>query len=203
MSLVAFALTELVLSLTPGPAVLLVISQSVTAGFRASARGALGIISGNAIYFGLSALGVGALLVASEPLFQLIRILGALYLVWIGIRLIMGDHAPVEAQAKPSARTRSFFVQGLWTQLLNPKALLFFTALLPQFIVPEQGAFAVQLFTLAVVSVTVELPVLLVYGWVADRGRQRLSPRLSLLGGRAAGALLVGTGVSLVFRQDT
>ena len=90
MPLVAFALTEFVLSLTPGPAVLLVISQAVTGGFRASARGALGIISGNAFYFGLSALGVGALLVASEPLFQLIRILGALYLVWIGIRLIVG-----------------------------------------------------------------------------------------------------------------
>ena len=106
-------------------------------------------------------------------------------------------------ETQTNATTRSFFVQGLWTQLLNPKALLFFTALLPQFIAPEQGALAVQFLTLAVVSITVELPVLLLYGWLADRGRQRLSPRLTLLGGRAAGALLVGTGVSLVFRQDT
>jgi len=206
MHLAAFALTELVLSLTPGPAVLLVVSQAVTSGFRASARGALGIITGNAIYFALSALGLGALLVASETLFNIIRLVGAAYLGWLGIRLLLTrpdsltrlDTVPIP---QPS-RDRRCFSQGLLTQITNPKALLFFTALLPQFVDTTEGALAVQFVALAVVSICVELPVLLAYGWLAERGRQHVSSRWATLGERAAGTLLIGTGLNLALRQS-
>jgi homoserine/homoserine lactone efflux protein len=199
MHLAAFALTELVLSLTPGPAVLLVVSQAVTSGFRASVRGALGIIAGNAIYFGLSALGLSALLIASEGLFNLIRIAGAAYLGYIGLRLVLSR--PETSTSQPVTRGGACFRQGLLTQLLNPKALLFFTALLPQFVVSDQGTLAAQFAALAVISICVELPVLLAFGWLADRGRQRVSPRWAALGERTAGAILIGTGLNLAFRQ--
>jgi homoserine/homoserine lactone efflux protein len=84
--LLVFAMTEFLLSQTPGPAVLLVVSHGMKVGFRPSLRGTLGVLAGNAIYFVLSALGLGALLLASATLFQAIRWLGAAYLVFIGLR---------------------------------------------------------------------------------------------------------------------
>lgn len=87
--LLVFALTEFLLCLTPGPAVLLVVSQGVTAGFKPSLRGAAGILTGNAIYFFLSALGLGVLLLASAPLFQIIKWLGIAYLILTGIRMLV------------------------------------------------------------------------------------------------------------------
>src|SRR5205085_8411867 len=82
---VLFTLTEAALCVTPGPAVLLVLSQGLTRGTRASVAANLGILTGNACYFALSATGLGAVLVASYEVFSLIRWLGAAYLVWLGI----------------------------------------------------------------------------------------------------------------------
>jgi threonine/homoserine/homoserine lactone efflux protein len=84
MSLVLFASTEFLLSLSPGPAVLLVMSQALRSGAKASLLGALGIITGNAVYFAISALGLGAILIASDVLFYLIKWTGATYLVYLG-----------------------------------------------------------------------------------------------------------------------
>jgi homoserine/homoserine lactone efflux protein len=85
--LLVFAITESLLCLTPGPAVLLVVSQSVRSGFKSSLRGTAGILTGNALYFALSALGLGALLMSSAGLFQIIKWVGVAYLIvelWLG-----------------------------------------------------------------------------------------------------------------------
>src|SRR5690349_14749919 len=87
--LLLFAATELLLSLTPGPAVLLVISQGIRRGLRSSTRGAAGILSGNAIYFALCAAGLGALLIASKRVFDLLQILGAAYLALLGLKMLL------------------------------------------------------------------------------------------------------------------
>src|SRR5215207_7464553 len=189
--ILVFAATEFVLSLTPGPAVMVVVSQGMRHGFAASARGAAGILAGNAIYFALSALGLGALLLASATLFAVLKWAGVAYLVFVGLKMLLSKGAAEDegGGAQPPAPKRSLrlFSQGLLTQLSNPKALVFFTALLPQFVSPEGGVFE-QFLLLGVVSVTVECPVLLAYGWLAERG-QRLLPkgRLSTLPDRIAG----------------
>ena len=87
--LLVFAITEFLLCLTPGPAVLLVVSQSVRSGFKSSLRATAGILTGNAIYFALSALGLGALLLSSALLFQIIKWVGVLYLVFIGLKMLL------------------------------------------------------------------------------------------------------------------
>jgi homoserine/homoserine lactone efflux protein len=182
---------ELVLCLTPGPAVLLVISQAMRRGFRASLRGALGILAGNSLYFALSAVGLGALLIASSRVFEVLRWLGAAYLVLMGLRMLF---ARKEAEA-PQTEARSF-VQGLVTQLANPKAIVFFTALLPQFVDPKAGRLPLQFLLLGAISVVIELPVLAAYGFLADRGRE-LYGRHGRWVERLAGGFLLAAGVKL------
>ena len=197
--LLIFAVTELLLSMTPGPAVLLVISQSMKFGFAASIRGMLGILTGNAIYFALSAAGLSALLIASARLFEIIKWVGAAYLVYVGIRMLIakGDAQAAADQAALPRRGLRLFSQGLITQLSNPKAVVFFTALLPQFVSPGAHVFE-QFLVLGITSITVEFPVLLAYGLIAERGVSLLPKgRLSMLPDRVAGAFLIGAGIGL------
>jgi len=194
-----FAVTEFLLCLTPGPAVLLVISQAVKNGSKASLRGAAGILVGNIIYFVLSAFGLGALLISSATLFQVIRWIGAAYLVFVGIRmLVTKERVDVISQdAASTIPSMRLFSQGLLTQLSNPKAIIFFSALLPQFVSPEQSV-TEQFAILGLISIAIELIVLSTYGWAAERGRRRfLTGKFSLLSDRIAGGFLVCAGLGL------
>lgn len=190
--LLFFAGMELVLCLTPGPAVLLIVSQAMRRGVGPSLRGALGILTGNALYFLLSALGLGALLAASRTVFALVKWIGAAYLVVMGLKMIV--RAPAGAEAEAGARDRSF-TQALLVQLSNPKALIFFTALLPQFIDPN-GPVALQFLVLGMISTVIEFPVLAMYAFAADRGRA-LYARHTRWIGRIAGGCLVAAGARL------
>jgi homoserine/homoserine lactone efflux protein len=194
--LLLFAATELLLSMTPGPAVLLVVSQGIRRGFRSSTRGAAGILTGNAIYFALSAAGLGALLLASKRVFDVLQIAGAAYLALLGLKMLLRP-SPVEDDVPVTANEghAGSFVQGLFTQLANPKAIVFFTALLPQFVDPTRGV-AMQFVVLGVISILVELPVLLMYGFAADRGRARYGKHAPLFE-RLAGACLIAAGAKL------
>ena len=192
--LLLFAATELLLSLSPGPAVLLLVSQGIRRGFRSSTRGAAGILTGNAIYFALSAAGLGALLLASKRVFDVLQIAGAAYLVLLGLKMLIKP-ARVDDRVTESVSDAGSFVQGLLTQLANPKAIVFFTALLPQFVDPTR-AVAMQFVVLGVISIVVELPVLLMYGFAADRGRARYGKHAPLFE-RLAGACLIAAGAKL------
>ena len=199
-SLLLFAGTEFVLSLTPGPAVLLVMSQGLRAGVKACFLGALGIIAGNAVYFTVSALGLGALIMTSAVLFYVIKWAGAAYLIYLGVRMIR-ESLPTQCQtpSEMEVSRHRWFRQGLLTQLANPKAIVYFTALLPQFIDP-QSAPALQLVVLGVTSVFIEFPMLVGYGVLAHQGGHLLRH------GRAArwidwlaGTCLIGAGIKLAF----
>ena len=198
--LLIFTVTEFLLSLTPGPAVLLVVSQGVESGFRPSLRGVAGILTGNAIYFFLSALGLGALLLASATLFQIIKWLGIAYLILSGVTLLFSTTTTEEdatvALVDTRKRSLKLFSQGLMTQLANPKAIVFFTALLPQFVSPN-ALVVEQFMLLGVVSIAVEFPVLVGYGWLAQRGRKLFPERFSSLPSRIAGGFLIGAGLGL------
>jgi homoserine/homoserine lactone efflux protein len=193
--LLLFAATELLLSMSPGPAVLLVVSQGIRRGFRSSTRGAAGILTGNAIYFALSAAGLGALLLASKRVFDVLQLAGAAYLVLLGLKMMIRPGRVDEDRAAATDREAGAFVQGLFTQLANPKAIVFFTALLPQFVDPTRDV-AMQFVVLGVISIAVELPVLLLYGFAADRGRARYGKHAPLFE-RLAGACLIAAGAKL------
>ena len=191
-----FVLTETVLCLTPGPAVLFVVSEALSRGRRASIGAAVGILGANVAYFALSATGLGALLLASYEAFSLVRWLGAGYLIWLGVRAFIGGTAPRSAGAAHDGAAHRSWVSGFVLQAANPKALLFFVALLPQFIDPA-GSIATQVMVLGTTSVVIELVVLLAYGAVAGRCHALpLNPRYARLADRAAGTMLVTAGIA-------
>ena len=194
-----FCATETVLCFTPGPAVLLVISMALARGGAAGIRASLGILAANAFYFALSASGIGAVLLASWDLFSLIKWAGATYLLWLGVRMFFSRASVLDgsASAADHRRTPAPFTHGLVTQGANPKALVFFTALLPQFIDPA-GSVPVQVAILGASSILIELAVLALYVAACRRARHIVrQPRFATSLNRGGGILLMWAGVRL------
>jgi threonine/homoserine/homoserine lactone efflux protein len=196
-----FAVTETLLCLTPGPAVLFVISHGLARGGTASLWANVGILSGNTFYFLLSALGLGAMLLASHDLFSIIRYAGAAYLTVLGIQTIRGAGLAVNTAA-PAERAHSgwrTWARGFALQIANPKALIFFVALLPQFI-DARVPIAPQVLILATTSVLIEFLVLASYGYLAGRASALARrPRFVRQTNLASGAMLIvaGAGVAI------
>ena len=193
-----FVVTETGLCLTPGPAVMLVLSQGLARGAVSSIWANLGILAGNTMYFALSATSLGAVLMASYGLFSVIRWAGAAYLIWLGVSAFMGRSRVLSMSPKSDAPARGgrIFVNGFVLQASNPKALVFFTALLPQFIDPRASVIT-QVTILGATSVVIEFFVLLAYGGLAGRFTAIASrPRFRTLANRIAGSLLIAAGVA-------
>ncbi|MGH7780554.1 MAG: LysE family translocator [Candidatus Binataceae bacterium] len=196
---ILFAATETALSLTPGPAVLLVLSQGLSRGRVVALWSALGILAANALYFILSATSLAAILVSSFDLFQMIKWIGAAYLVWLGLRTFFGKSPALSVQAEghaaaPAHRT---FTGGFVLQASNPKTLIFFTSILPQFVNPHAHV-AMQIAILGVTSVVIEFFVLLGYGSFAGGvSRFAVRPRFARVADRLAGTMLVTAGIGI------
>ncbi len=209
-----YALAEFFFSISPGPAVFLVISLALRRGFASGAAAALGIIAVNLLYFALSALGVGAVLVASPRLFLALKIIGAAYLAFTAIGIIRdlwreakGQGATPPDTATPSDATprggmhAAAFLKGVAIQASSIKNIMLFLAIIPQFIVPEAGHVAFQFMGLAVVSVLVELPILLAYAALAARlGQSVRSARFRRALDAVSAAVLLAIAGSILLR---
>jgi homoserine/homoserine lactone efflux protein len=200
-----FVITEAVLSITPGPAVLFVLSQAIRRGPSKSILASGGILSANAMYFVLSATSLGAIIVASYNLFFLIKWIGAAYLVYLGVQCFRAKSSmmalPEDNAAAGSGRR--IWRDGFLLQGANPKALLFFTAILPQFIDPAYPV-ATQILILGVSSIVVEFFILLTFGQLAGRTLAAArNPRFEKISNRVAGSLLIGAGLGLARLKRT
>ncbi len=200
-----FFLVETALCFTPGPAVLLVLSQALTRGSAQAVWSIGGIITANTVYFVLSATGIGAILLASYELFFAIKWIGAAYLVWLGVTAFFGKSKvlSIRREERAPARPGRMFLNGFVLQMANPKALVFFTALLPQFINPK-AAVIPQVAILALTSVVVEFFVQLFYAVLAGRVTHLATqPRFAAITNRVAGSLLVGAGIGMAAIRRT
>lgn len=200
-----FACMEFIMCLTPGPAVLYVISSGLRAGARRSLFSNLGILAANGVYFGLSATGVGALLVASYNLFFAVKWIGAAYLIFIGARALFGKASIVNSAGKAPEAVSGWrlFRDGFILQASNPKAIVFFSALLPQFINPHAPIVA-QVLILWITSNFIEFFVLLGYGSAAGRASALAQdPRYATWTDRTAGGLLICAGAGLAALRRT
>ena len=197
-SFLLFWSVTLLATLTPGLAVYLVLSTGLYEGRRASALAALGIAAGNSVYLAVCVLGLAALLERAGTLLLALRLAGAAYLVWLGIRLLLSRGETRSLSAEKAAHGSRAFGRGFLTQIGNPKAVLYWTALLPQFLDPSRS-FARQISFFGAVAIATEIPVLLAYGSLAAWASRRLaeSPEVVRWLDRASGALLIAVAAIL------
>lgn len=187
-----YVLAVLVLTATPGPSVLMCISTSVNLGARKAVVTSLGSTTAIVGIMVLSALGLGAALAASELLFNVLKWLGAAYLAYLGVVSLLSktSEIAVSGEMKP-ASTRRLFAQGFLVGASNPKALLFFGALFPQFINPAAPQLP-QFVVLGVTFVFFELLWLGIYALTAAKAKQWLQkPRRARLFNRATGIVFL------------
>lgn len=189
-----YVLAEVALSLSPGPAVMLVIASGLTWGARKSLYATLGILAANALYFAISATALGAVLVTSRAFFIAVKWLGAAYLVYIGVSALFGRPSPITIarEERTGGAGRALFLTGLTLQLANPKTLVFFASILPQFVDPRL-AIGPQMAWLAAGSIVPEFLILGGYGYLASRAASLTrDPRFARYTERTAGALVLG-----------
>ena len=199
-----FALTDTALCLTPGPAVLFVFAHGLRYGGPKSLWANGGILAANAFYFAVSATGLGMLINTSHTAFQIVKYVGAAYLIFTGIRMMIGKGSAFAARSPEAAavRGRTILGRGFVLQAANPKALIFFTALLPQFVAPS-APIAMQMVILGVTSLVIEFFVLAGYGYLASQfARLGSSPRFSKRMNVAAGAMLAICGAGLALTSE-
>jgi len=139
-----FVIAALVLAVTPGPAVLYIVTRSVTQGRTAGVVSCFGVTLGGLVHVLAAALGVSAALAASVVAFNVVKYAGAVYLVWLGIRTVIKRPEPAAmTRAEPHSLLR-IFQDGVVVNVLNPKTALFFLAFLPQFVDPSRGDVPLQ-----------------------------------------------------------
>ncbi|WP_305259780.1 LysE family translocator [Undibacterium sp.] len=192
-----FTATEAALSLSPGPAVMMVVAYGIARGWRTSLFVTLGILTGNAIYFAISATGIGSLILASPQVFMAIKYLGAAYLVYLGLSAIFGKPSPLTISKLDSVilSGRKIFSSALMLQLMNPKTMLMFVAILPQFIDPKEPV-GIQMLILAACSIIPEFFILLGYGMLASKASHwATQERYAVTTERIAGTLVTGAGI--------
>src|SRR5512138_1103873 len=144
-----FALASLVLNITPGNDMLYVATRSTSQGIKAGIVSALGIAGGCIVHLLAAVIGLSAIIASSAIAFDIIKYVGAAYLIYLGIRSILSKQNKFSVNEKVEKKSLSkLFWQGVLTNVLNPKVALFFLAFLPQFIHPEKGNAAMQILLL-------------------------------------------------------
>jgi homoserine/homoserine lactone efflux protein len=192
--LAAFIATCILLGLTPGPNMSLILASTLTSGLRAGLLTLAGTTTGLALLVGAAAVGMSSVLVFMSEWFDVIRSIGALYLVYLGARQLWSLRQRRAQGALPAGRPNgaNLYFEGLLVSLSNPKVLLFLGAFLPQFIDPTGDA-VMQLSLLAVLFVTVLAAVDVGYTLMVARARASFNAaRLRLLDGLAGVVLLLG-----------
>jgi len=194
-----FVVTTLVVCLTPGPAALLIVAQGMSNGFRRSYWAVAGIALANAIYFALSATGVAALIVASSTLFSIIKWVGVAYLFYLGISAVLSKASAltVTQDASQAVSGLRAFWQAVIVELSNPKALLYFVALLPQFVDPDRPV-APQMLVFGVTCIVLDTIAYTLYAWLGSK-TQRFTARAGFVkaSNRASGSLLMIAGAMM------
>ena len=204
-TLLLYLTTWTLVAISPGPAVLYVISQATRGGVRGSLAGIAGLQLGSLLFFVAVGTGLAALLATMTAVFMALKFIGAVYLGWLGVSLIASSFRKKVANPTKTAQiavphVRSFW-QGLFIQLTNPKALLFASALLPQFIDSHRPMFG-QIALLFVITVVVDLASMFTYATLAACGtRSFRASTLSVWLERAFGVALIGFGVRLALTQ--
>lgn len=200
-SLTVFILTSLLIILSPGQDMVLVLSRSIARGTRAGVVTATGVATGLLGHTLLAALGLGAILQASEFAFSLMKYIGAAYLLYLGVKAFRAPPINLASSTKIHGNLRSFFVQGAISNLSNPKIAIFYLAYLPQFVSADSQYSTYTLLvlgvTFALLTFVIKVPIGLLAGvfsgWIQSR------PLVQRWLNRCCGGVLVAMGLRLAF----
>jgi len=173
-TLLPFLAAALALNLTPGADMTMVLAQSLGRGRGAGIWAALGVATGALIHSLLAAFGVSALLQHSQTAFLIVKYAGALYLLYLALRAAIDRSGPLQAAPLPPRRAHRAFIDGVLTNLFNPKVALFVLAFLPQFVDPSRGSVAGQILFLGLLFNIGGTSVLLAVAVSAGAARERI-----------------------------
>ena len=207
---VLYLTAALVLAATPGPGIFYVAARSLAGGRAEGVASSFGTALGGLAHVLAGALGVSAIVLASAELFTALKLFGAAYLVWLGLRTIMDGRCSAGADlagglSGPALGTRRAFREGVVVEALNPKTAAFFLAFIPQFLDPSAGSVALPFVLLGCISVTLNTLADIVVAIGASRIRQGAAKRptfIRRLRERSGGSMIaLGVGLALTKRQ--
>jgi threonine/homoserine/homoserine lactone efflux protein len=198
----AFLVASFLLWMTPGPDTMYILARSISQGFRAGALSALGISCGILIHTAFAAFGLSALLAASATAFEVVKLAGAAYLIYLGIQALRAS-GTVSTPDLVAASPGRIFRQGVLTNALNPKVAIFFLAFLPQFVHPSAGLGPIPFLILGGVFVSGGTLWSLGLATVAARATRAIRQNAGLMAwlGRLSGCIYIGLGLNLLRSQ--
>jgi len=203
-NLLLFASIIVVLALTPGPDVIYITTRGMAQGRRAAWLSTMGICIGYLVYTLLAALGVSAVLQASALAFDIVRYAGAIYLVYLGIRSFLAKAGgPLTKGAANAAPPSRLLQQGILTSMLNPKGILVFAALLPQFVNAHLGSVPWQMTAFGLTFTLICFCIYGGYAYLSGSLREKLAtqPRFAFALKYLTGSVLIGLGARLLFLE--
>jgi len=198
----AFIAATIVLVVIPGPTTIMVVSQALAHGRQVALASVLGVGLGDLVAASLSIFGVGTVLAASATAFMVIKSLGAVYLIWIGLKMWRSPVTPLKlAQQATNATGRAapVFSDAFLVTLFNPKSIVFFIAFVPQFIIPEH-AFAPQATVFILTFVVLGMTNVAAYAMLANAARNWIKrPNVLRVTTRGGAAFLISAGLASFF----
>ncbi len=200
--LLAFLGIATVITVTPGPDMALVARVVFGRGRAAAWFTSLGVVSGHLLWGLASAIGVAAVLNASATLYTILRLIGAAYLIWLGVQALFSHSTKHEETTAPLETNKvGAYRQGLINDLLNPKIGAFYTTLLPQFIGPGQPVFLTSILLAALFALIVTIWLAIYVLILAKAGKIFRRPAVRRTMERITGVVLVGLGIRLALEQ--
>ena len=198
-----FLVASIALILAPGPDSLYVLARGLGQGRRAGLVAALGSSSGLLVHTTLAALGLAVLLQTSEIAYTIVRVGGALYLIYLGVRALLSRERFAVGATPSQFSPRRMYLQGMLTNVLNPKVALFFIAFLPQFVDPHTPSFALSMLTLGLTFALLTVCYLTLVGTLSGAlGRALLSqPRVAGAMRWVTGGVFIGLGLRLLIPE--
>ncbi len=192
-----FVLASVALAVVPGPAVLYIVAQSVQGGRRVGVVSALGIATGGFVHVVAAVIGLSAVLTASATAFTVVKVGGAAYLVYLGIRVLRSPPDDTIGGRRLEPTMRRVYTQGVVVNVLNPKTALFFLAFLPQFVDPDSAA-RPQLALLGAIFIGIALTSDLVWALAAGTAGSVLRQSRRFLSTQrwVSGSVFIGLGVT-------
>ena len=198
-----FIFSSLIIIITPGQDMILVMSQSISHGKKAGIITAFGVSCELLVHTLLATIGLGSLLMASTWLFDVIKFIGAAYLIYIGFQLLLSKNPKLSIKTLPKVSYKKMFLQGALTNIMNPKIAIFYFSYLPQFVTLNEGNESLQFYilgiTYAILAFFIKAPIGFISGvlslWIQSR------PMVLKYINKTSGVILIGLGLKLATQQ--